>query len=273
MKTILVGADLTTRSERALRRALRLADGFGATVTVLHTVDPTLPDAMRDKVTALAREELERLCASIGGPAATIEIEAADIVETIHARAEAIGADLIVLGTHKPRPVWDMIRGTTMERIVRASHVPVLVVRDAVDHDYSRVLCGIDLSPSARGAARVSARLAPGADFRAFHAFHVPYRGNRGTGSEADLVKLFHREAQAELEAWWITAGIPEGYACPEPVAGGVVRVFEEARDAFRPDLVAIGTHGRPTLFGAHLGSFTQAMMQETTPDLLVVRR
>ena len=49
--------------------------------------------------------------------------------EEILATIEAVGADLVIMGTHGRRGVPRLLLGSVAEKIVRTSPVPVLTVR------------------------------------------------------------------------------------------------------------------------------------------------
>ena len=67
------------------------------------------------------------------------------------ARPGSIEADLIVLGAHRKQLLRDIFVGTTIERVIRTSPYPVLMVNAEVEQDYRNVLAAVDMSePSAR---------------------------------------------------------------------------------------------------------------------------
>lgn len=49
-------------------------------------------------------------------------------VATLMTEAERLQADLIVLGSHGHRPIYDLLVGSVAEGIVRAAKLPVLLV-------------------------------------------------------------------------------------------------------------------------------------------------
>lgn len=185
MKRILVASDLSARSERALRRAFLIAEEKDAELAVLSVVDEDLPAAAQAKLREAAEEELGRLCRSISPRPHRMTVVTGEPVSAILDEAGRMEAELIVLGRHRVRPVWDMFAGSTMERVARRCRCAALLVTDPADHAYRTVLCGIDLSPASAAAARTAAALAPEAVIQGFHAVHVPYRGLVAPGPDA----------------------------------------------------------------------------------------
>lgn len=271
MKLILVATDLSERSDRALERAFALAEQTGAALKLLHVTDGDLPEEIAKIHQHEALQRLTTLTAA--RPQIETRIEAAidDPMSYIHTVAEAQDADLIVLGAHRRRPLTDMFFSTTMERLVRASRRPVLLVSQATAGAYRRPLCGIDLSPASAAAARMAAHLAPEAEIASFFAYHVPFHSMAGGELEQRLAP-FLAEAKAELDAWTKTADLPERFQKPEPVMAGVRQALDRAMAVNKPDLLAVGAHGRSSLSLNLLGSFTQELLREPLCDTLVVR-
>ena len=137
-ETILVPTDGSTQSDAALDHAVGLARHHGATVHVLYVADTN-----RDSLTAQGGEvvdalELEgdRITADAVervGPGVDVvdTVEAGDPVETILDYASSSGADLVVMGTHGRRGLDRYLLGSTTERVVRLSSIPVLTVGES----------------------------------------------------------------------------------------------------------------------------------------------
>lgn len=271
--SILVATDLSMRSDRALRRAGQLAVQHGATLTVLAMVDDDLPPALAERHSVAARVEIEASCADLGIEAPVIRVEIGDPLRGILAVLDELAPDLLVLGVHRDRPVWDLFHGTTMERIVRATRLPVLLVTEAPHGPYRSVLSGLDLSSASAAALTLAAELAPDAAITAFHAVHIPYQGLLVPHGTAEALAPFLDEAERALSAWWDTTPLPAACARPRPEAGGrgelLMRKFAEVS----PDLLAIGAHGRVSLSPTLLGSFTEQVLRDPPCDVLVVRR
>jgi len=273
MERILVASDLSSRSERAVRRAMLLAKESGARLAVVTAIDGDLPMSVGLALKKSAADELSRLCRSISDYPAEIFVDVGETVDVVLQLAEKIDADLIVLGVHRDRPFWDMFSGTTMERVIRATERPVLLVKDPVERAYERILCGIDLSPACSAAAKFSAEIAPNADLVAFHAVHVPYRGFMVHSESTNALQPFLAEAQADLDSWWATAEMPTN--CEKPVAevDSLGRSFATKFDGLKPDLIAVGAHGRAAIAPTILGGFTENLVRKPPADVLIVRR
>lgn len=273
LTSILVASDLSIRSERALRRAFKLAEQHDASVTVVNVVDGDLPLPMTKNLVAQGHEELERLCRSISDKTPEIRVMTGHPVAEILAVLRSGTFDLLVLGSHRPRAFWDLFSGTTVERIVRASTIPALLVVDAVDHEYQTVLAGIDLSPCSAAAVNMAASLVPGKTIHTFHAYNVPFRGFTAPRNLASEIEPFRAEAKDELDRWWDTTTLPDTCEKPTPSDMGLGALLTMKMGRLKPDLLAVGAHGRPALAPTMLGSFTESLLRDPPCDVLVVRR
>jgi nucleotide-binding universal stress UspA family protein len=58
------------------------------------------------------------------------EVTCAKPHTAIRQRAREVSADLIVIGPHRSRAVADRVLGSTVDRVIRTSEVPCLIVRE-----------------------------------------------------------------------------------------------------------------------------------------------
>ncbi|KPQ08088.1 MAG: universal stress protein family protein [Rhodobacteraceae bacterium HLUCCA12] len=168
----------------------------------------------------------------------------------------------IILGLHHERRVLDLLRLTTMERIVLESQVPVLIAHNRPRGDYRCVLAPTDFSLASAAALRMAARLAPSARFHAIHALQLPL-GRRFQPGDATMIR-----AEQLRAAFLAMPGLPEFAEPPEIVPGGVHEVLAFRQNELNADLVCIGTHsGREP---GRLGNYARDLMRAPPTDLLV---
>lgn len=137
--SLLCPVDFSTHSERALRHALAIAAAFGAHVTVVTINDPMLVAgaeasgygaSLRDQVEAALLETLARMPSATPPLLPAIDIVTGVPADEILRSAERADAGLIVMGTRGLGSAGRLMFGSTTERVIRAAHVPVLVVPD-----------------------------------------------------------------------------------------------------------------------------------------------
>ena len=140
-KTILMPVDLGEESSwrKALPAALFHARGDGGTLTLV-TIVPDFGEAMveayfpadfADKATAGAQADLEAFrVAHVPADVPTkVVVRSGTIYHEIIALGEEIGADLIVMASHRPA-LRDYLLGPNAGHVVRHAKCSVLVVRE-----------------------------------------------------------------------------------------------------------------------------------------------
>jgi nucleotide-binding universal stress UspA family protein len=136
-KHILVPTDFGEPAQHALDIGIELARMFDAKLSILHAYQFVVPLPYTEAIsfpfeqiatraqgllddTVVKASERYRKCAGLLRPG----VPSSEIVDA----ARNAGADLIVMGTHGRRGLSRAIIGSTAERVVRTSPVPVLTV-------------------------------------------------------------------------------------------------------------------------------------------------
>jgi nucleotide-binding universal stress UspA family protein len=136
--TVLCPVDRSDVSRRALEYGVALAAALRARLNVLEVVEWVWPPAgavstiadLPPEVQAATLDALNAFVAPArrAGVPTEIAIEAGSVTREILARADAIGADLIVMGTHGRAGLERLALGSVAEKIVRQAKCPVLTV-------------------------------------------------------------------------------------------------------------------------------------------------
>ena len=136
--SILVPIDLDEPSSwsKAVPTALALAKCFGAAVTLATVVEDKTGRREAQWSAIAYRELLQTAAARLasladelrGDAEVATRVESGSICGGILALAEAAGADLIVLASHRPA-MRDWLIGANASRVVRHARCSVLVVR------------------------------------------------------------------------------------------------------------------------------------------------
>jgi nucleotide-binding universal stress UspA family protein len=135
--SLLCPIDFSEHSDEALKVAIRLAAASHAHLTLITVTDPLLDAAARAAGTAdtIATQTQTELRATFdrvsgGGPAPVVAVAVAvgKPADEILKCAADCGTDLIVMGTHGRGAAQRWLMGSTTERVLHRSPVPVLVV-------------------------------------------------------------------------------------------------------------------------------------------------
>ena len=150
LKNILVATDFSEASDAACTYGRTLASAFGATLYVLHVLDPMYLNALgaeayvamtpdldeQAEESARARLNALLLDSDGSGPAtrsALLRSSAPAPALTQYAKDE--GIDLIVMGTRGRGGVAHLLLGSVAERVVRTAPCPVLTVHHP-EHEF-----------------------------------------------------------------------------------------------------------------------------------------
>ncbi len=297
IRSILCASDLSEGADEAIRQADSLAQSHGAALEVVYVIhDPlvTYPalaelvhhdraraalEAAREKARGKARESLmSRVALLTAGAPKTPDVQVleGEPYAAIVSRAEASGADLIVIGSNGASGLRSQRLGEVAERVVLQAAVSVLVARRGPGS--RKILAATDLSdPSlpALTAAAEEARLR-GAKLTVAHIVDP----EKSMGSEVfttvmgllsqDFVADLGRVARSRLADALERLGIKGEPAIESgPAGASILRLAED----LPAGLVVIGNIGSTDLASVLLGSVAATIVRWAPCSVLVVRR
>lgn len=140
VRNILCPVDFSEASDDAVRYAAELAEQLQAKLFLLHSFQlpvyaaqvgaPLAPTDLIEGLPQQLQQQLDELRDRIATPGLQIEGEVVEGVPYVKIleQAEAVDADLIVMGTHGRTGLAHLLIGSVAERVVRLSERPVLTV-------------------------------------------------------------------------------------------------------------------------------------------------
>ena len=150
-RRILVGCDFSPDSALALEYGLGLAQEFEAEVHLLHVIERSVywgldsaTKALTDDLERAVRETVERKLLGLVPKEAAAWCHVEPVLraglphEEIIRHAKALEVDLIVVGVRGHTLVDKLMVGSTMTRVVREAHCPVLTVRRGTGIEHPR---------------------------------------------------------------------------------------------------------------------------------------
>ena len=280
MKRILVGTDFSPESHQALAHALKIARRLDATLLLAHAgtlLEPTAA-ALAPESAALIeyqkiiaehdvenRSRLVELVREVQAQGIKAEEHLVDgFADTaLRDAAEALDADLVVIGTHGRTGLKRLLLGSVAERVVRLCRRHVLVPTD--------------FEPLSEQALEIALQLVePGGEVELFHSWHLPLSTTMMPG----------RVSEAAIEP--VRVSIEEGVRAkaqalmerhPASDARITVTVFNESpsraiserAEEGKHDLIVMGGHGHRGLSRWILGSTAEATVRHAPCSVLVV--
>ena len=293
IERIVAGVDF---SEPAIAGVKWAAEHFApdAELLLVHVIDiPAQPrflraelPSRRDEVEAAARDyattQLRELSSLLPNTRARWEIRVGRPFTELIAAARDSGADLMLVGPYgdRPRP-WRPL-GTTAERVIRASAVPVLVATNVRPSPPKRLLVPVDeadVTPTVLRWARLAAN-SFGADVTVVHVLtrgaysHSAVMAEVVTGDDAAAAERVDEKARSVGLRWLdelATAGLG-GERVTAAVtfgrAGDGILALAESEDS---DLIILGRTGAGAVRAAILGSTVNTVLHGATCPVLVV--
>jgi nucleotide-binding universal stress UspA family protein len=292
IQRILIGLDLSDVSIAAAKWA---SQSFApdAEVTLAHVIElPGRPRFASDKlppadaIEGAAREYAEsrlREIASFLTPGVTgREVRVGKPAEVIPELAREVGADLVVIGPHDDRPRPSKFLGTTAERIVRTSPVPVLVAGSpgaGSPHTFLVPIDDADITSTLLAWTRdLAARF--DADVTLLHVMsnavysHVASMSYATSRSESEAQKEIDKEL-AQAGVHWLEelarTGIERERVSAAVTYGKAGDAALEMANAIVADLIILGRRGSGLVAPALLGSTVGTVLHGARCPVLVI--
>src|SRR5262245_33737859 len=275
---VLLAHDLSGRSEIALVRAARLALERDGHLTILHVIDSELPapviEARRARAKSCLESEVRRWLGRRKLPY-RVDIGVGDPAGAIAARAQAHDVDLIVTGRHQRRAVANGF--TTVGRLLRQVQRPILVVGNANQSPYQRVLIPVDFTDAAAAMIRSAAAFLPQARLHLLHASKGRWGGYlaapslpSGPYQEREKVSGLVEQSRKRALSWFIeTLRLGERRPMVTIGSGDALALVKQELALQKTDLLVLGTHARSGTGHASIGGAAEATLGSSPCDVM----
>jgi len=309
-KHILFATDFSPHAEIAKRFAMHLAQADGKELWVMTVLDemqkpfsevdePPLVSpkawqrALEKEEQALEHEEERLLSQNV----AEMEAEGVEVhkilrkgdpVEEIVAATRDTQADLLVMGSHSRRTIWDVEMGNTAAKVAKKVTCPVLIVSHrpplpSLVHE--RILFATDFSPHTEEAFKVALTIAkeakgrlwlmtalePGEEIPFPPGFMLNAPDNMIQEVESELravVETKVRKKLKELAEQAQKLGVQSEIVIRH---GHLSKEIRKAAVDMEADLIVMGTHSRSNLWEKLLGNTAQNVAQHASCPVLLV--
>jgi nucleotide-binding universal stress UspA family protein len=287
MNAIIVGADGSRHSLRAVDWAAEEAVLRRSALRVVHAVPPWLHDenvdprlvSVREWLLASGQEILgeavETARTRVSGLAVTGEVAPGGAARVLleRARDASTAASMVVVGSHGVGTVAGLLLGSTALQVVAHTPVTAVVVRHVEPVMRQEIAVGVDGPPSGESTLAFAFEEAAlrGARLRAVHVWSDP-----GTGLGGMTPLVYDPEVVAEEQTHRLNDVLapwrdkyPEVQVVTEVVHGRPVRIL--AGVSARADLLVVGTRGLGGFAGLMLGSVSHGLLHHAHCPLAVV--
>jgi nucleotide-binding universal stress UspA family protein len=192
--------------------------------------------------------------------------------------ANEIDADLIVIGAHQGDSILEKIIGSTTDRVIRASHTPVLVVKRPVEKAYQQIVVAIDTAGDFDALAPSVNALFPAAGLSLIHVVQIPpqfeaamLRSGSGESIGVHRDALVDNAKSALRQIAQTLKNFPIRITT-KAVVGNPATLLVRATWSPKVDLIVLGPSDRSTGWRALLGSVTRRVLKTATCDVLIFR-
>jgi nucleotide-binding universal stress UspA family protein len=270
---IVLGIDFLTGSQLAQQRAAELARRHRAALHLVHATS-RLPLALTRRFPSLGDDKLRAALLTLVAQLRDTGVDAhghlmhGEPVRCLTAKARAVAADLVVVGTRGGSVLAAML-GSTPERLASMDQHRVLLVRRTAARAYRKVVIAADedsrLGEQLAAAEFVSAKAAV-----VLHAYRAPFESTLisygASGRELARYRTSaRREAELRMSKLMLKTGIDSSQLVLHH--GSPVEVLER----FDPESLMVLSRGRARARQLLLGSVTRAVVAHCHADVLLV--
>jgi nucleotide-binding universal stress UspA family protein len=197
-------------------------------------------------------------------------------VDIVIATARECKPDLIVLARPKRRSL-DTMLGTTAERIIRGTGCSVLLVANAAERPYERMLLATDLSSTSAHVTRTAVSMGMLKNSRTWvvHAFGLPYQ-DIAAGDDLDIDRtlakvMWHSTARRNVLQSLDDAGLDVTRVRIATELSRPLTAIRRVMDQAQPELLVIGVSRWFALKRILVGSVAHQVFRGVTCDVLAI--
>jgi nucleotide-binding universal stress UspA family protein len=293
---ILVATDFSETAALALDRAIDIALRHESEIALVHVMQPDIPPLAAPEMIIVppdyesmlreaCLEGLERVAQRVRAAHVRVSqhLEQGRAAVRILACADAIDADLIMVGTRGNTGFKHLLLGSIAEEVVRNASRPVLTVHPGDDQPIEpvrSVLFPTDYSATADQALSVAMRLLSGSEHVRIilvHTFHiassvVPLNGFRGGVSVPRFVEHAQQIATQAAEPS-VHALRSKGFEVEVVIErGNPAEVVIELAGKRDVDIIVMGTRGHSKFRKFLLGSTAERVVEHAPCPVLTVQ-
>ncbi len=263
-KRFAVAYDFSEPSRLALAEAAKLARAEAAELVLLHVMPEGLTTDERRRIHDNLKGDLAEVPGGLTGVEARVRLDEGDAAPRIVDALEREQPEIALLGTHARTGVEHLVLGSVAEEVMRATRVPVLVMRmpkaGARPRPDVKVVVGIDFTPESLEARRLAETLA------------------RAHGVGVSLVHVLAASASEE-EKNRVTSLLEHAAkgmrlrgvdAVPLVTWGDPATALIAETEGDPRNIIAVGTHGRGRVARWLLGSVAEPVMKRAPGAVLV---
>jgi nucleotide-binding universal stress UspA family protein len=285
LKRIMVGIDIFAKSDNVLKRALILAKENKAELFVVQAIQTpwfSVPDYFSSKEIIVdikgIKKKIEKKIKKLN---LNIEVSCFILVKEGNAddiilyESKLLKADMIVIGAHTKAKKRKSFLGSTAQKVVHQSHLPVLIVKNRVEDPYKNILAPTDFGMQSKQSILFAKSICPSAKIKVVHVYEAFYTTGIYTAGSYTLESLDIKEyneatkasAENNLKEFMKEVSVKKGKVIDGEFNSKEVLLQYIKKNSY--DLVVVSSRGAAG-FNILLGSMASFILRETPTDVLV---
>ena len=283
IKKILCPVDFFPASDAAVSYAAALAGNYEASIHLLHVITPVAVGTyeyaidtaeIMKSIEERSTDELKKLAAKVKEASISCEFQicVGDVYDEIKRAIEVARPEIVVMGTHGRRGVERWFMGSTTEKLLRHSPVPLITISAAGEKQaaprFQRILVTTDFSDGTPDALAYAFSVAQEneSQISLLHVIHDVAADVSGKYRDS-LIEGVHKQLNdlvpAEAKNWCdvntrVDTGIPYRI---------ILRILEDEKI----DLVVMNIHGKGMLDRALLGSTAERVVRVAPCPVMLI--
>jgi nucleotide-binding universal stress UspA family protein len=284
IKKILCPVDFFPASDAAVKYAAGLASNYDAQLRLLHVIAPVVSSMefsaysvdVTKSLEESSRRELNKLEAGVRETGVDVESELklGDVYDEIKRTIQLEKPDLVVMGTHGRRGAERWFIGSTTERLLRHSPVPLVTIsasgkKSFGSPEFRRILVTTDFSEGTADALSYAFSVAQENESQVtlLHVLNDMSAELSGSKYRESLVNGVRNQLEemvpAEARNWCDIV--------PRVECGVPYRIILRTIEDERADLVVMNIHGKGMLDRALLGSTAERVVRVAPCPVMMI--
>lgn len=280
LKRVLVGLDVTEKSNNVLKRALSLANEHKADLFIVHAVRTPwveVPSYFGGKDIGIDKESIvqniEKKIKTLNREFKVncfVFVKEGNPQDIILYESKLNQTDMIIIGAHSKAKGKKGFLGTTAQKVAHLSHLPVLIVKNSVKNPYKNIIAPTDFGMQSKQSILFAKDIFPSAKINVVNAFDTIYMEGPYAVVGRDLSQyneVAKSCAKSDLKEFMEDVSVKKG-----KVIDGELYTKETLVNYIKEgsyDLVVVGSRGTVGL-NALLGSVANYLLRETSKDVLI---
>ena len=280
LKRIVVGIDIFSKSNIVLERAFMIAKENNAELFIVHVAEApwlSLPSyfggeeimidtqVLKKKIT----QKLEAFNKKNDIPYTTF-IKEGSVVDTLLHEADLIKADMLVIGANTKKQKKAL--GTSAEKIVHQSNLPVLVVKNNVKKRYQNIVAPTDFQAQSIQGIKFAQNIFPKTNICAVHSLEMIYHMyDMHISVGYDLTQyneLSKENAEASMKKLTKDLSLHKGKNLDSDFESKEALVNYIKNESY--DLTVVGSRSLEGFASLLLGSVSSTVLRKVKTDVLV---